>query len=160
MEILLTVALVVLPVFFAGCQNQEKPAVPASDVASSHGGQQVTVIAVPDQVKTRWKAVRVAVVDKATARQSVYTVPVDGRITIPSSTMTITVEAFLPSFIKEGSTITSRSNELNNPAVKVLIKDGNAIIFNGWLFAKYPNTHAYLHPRYGFTLVDVVPAGG
>lgn len=159
MEILLTIVLVVVPVFFMGCQNQEKQASPVADVARSHGGPQVTTIEVPASVRVRWKAVGIAVIDKATARQNVYNVPVDGKITIPSSSMTIRVEAFLPSFIKEGATITSRSDELRNPAAKVLIKDGNNTVFNGWLFAKYPNTHAYLHPRYGFTLIDVVPAG-
>jgi len=73
--------------------------------------------------------------------------------------MIVKVETFLPAFIMEGSTMTSSTNELKNPGVNVLITENGAVIFKGWLFSKFPNTHAFMHPKYGFTLVDFVPAG-
>jgi hypothetical protein len=71
--------------------------------------------------------------------------------------MSIEVEAFLPAFIKEGSVMTTSSNELKNPGAKVKITEKGNIIFNGWLFARFP-TNTFIHPNFGFTLVDAVPA--
>jgi hypothetical protein len=58
----------------------------------------------------------------------------------------------------DGTTLTSQSNEPKNPAAQVRIYENNAEIFKGWLFSLYPTTHALQHPRYGFTLVDFIPA--
>ncbi len=155
---LLIVVLVMLPVLLAGCRSKERQALPAADAARSHSDKKVTTIVVPDTVKGKWQAVKIAVIDKTTAIQNIYTIPLNGKISLPSSSLTIEIEAFLPSFIKEGSTITSKSNELRNPGAKVLIAENGTLVFNGWLFARFPGAHAYRHPRYSFTLVDVVPA--
>ncbi|MDF1581424.1 MAG: DUF2155 domain-containing protein [Desulfuromonadales bacterium] len=32
-------------------------------------------------------------------------------------------------------------------------------VYSGWLFGLYPDTHAYQHPRYNFTLIGYKPAG-
>lgn len=156
---LLIVVLVMLSVLLAGCRSKERQALPAADAARSHSDMKVTTIVVPDTVKGKWQAVKIAVIDKTTAKQNIYTVPVNGKISLPASSLTIEIEAFLPSFIKEGSIITSKSNELKNPGAKVLITENGTQLFNGWLFAKFPGAHSYLHPRYSFSLVDVVPSG-
>ena len=54
--------------------------------------------------------------------------------------------------------ITSRSEKLNNPAAQVKITEGGKDVFKGWMFAKFPETHAFEHPKYGLKLVDFVPA--
>jgi hypothetical protein len=69
------------------------------------------------------------------------------------------VEAFLPAFTMEGTTITTSSIELVNPGAKVSISENRTSVFQGWLFLKFPNTHAVTHPKYGFSLIGVVPAG-
>ena len=150
-------ALLILSIGLSGCQQKEAPLLPKVDTAKSHAIKRGTRIVVPDSIKGKWKAVKIAVVDKPAAKESIYNVPIGGKITLPRSAMTITVEAFLPSFIIEGSTITSSGNELNNPGAKVRITENGTVIFNGWLFSRYPTTHAFMHPRYGFTLIDGVP---
>ncbi len=72
--------------------------------------------------------------------------------------MSIKVETFLPAFIMEGTTLTSSSNDLTNPGIKVQITEKGLVLFSGWIFSKFPNTHAFMHPRYGFSLLDAVPA--
>jgi len=72
--------------------------------------------------------------------------------------MSIEVENFLPAFIMEGSSITSASNDLKNPAAKVKINEASTVLFKGWMFARYPTTHAFMHPRFSFTLIDAVPS--
>jgi hypothetical protein len=139
-----------------GCQQEQQPT-PQVDTANSHPVNKEATIVIPPDVAVRWKAVRIAVIDKSNASQKLYTIPIGGRSAIPSSTLIIEVETFLPSFTMEGSVMTSSSNELKNPGVKVRITESGIVIFKGWLFSKFPKTHAFMHPKYGFTLVDVLP---
>jgi hypothetical protein len=144
----------------SGCrQNQQPPPKVEVDSLHSHTAKNDATTIVPPSVAGKWKAVRIAVIDKADVSQKVYTIPIGGSMTIPSTTMDIKAETFLPAFIMEGSTMTSSSNELTNPGVKVQITESGAVVFKGWLFSKFPNTHAFMHPKYGFALVDVVPTG-
>jgi len=154
--------LFVLTLLFAGlsgCQQTQQP--PPKVIAgstNSHTAKKEARIVVPSFVAGKWKAVRIAVIDKSSVSQKIYTVPIGGKLAIPASGMVVTVETFLPAFIMEGSTITSASNDLKNPGVKVQVTENGAVIFKGWLFSQFPNTHVFMHPKYGFTLVDVVPA--
>jgi len=141
-----------------GCQQQQQPVPPKVDSARSHSLKKETTIIVPDSVRGKWKAVKIAVTDKSISKEHVYTIPIGGKITLPRTSMTIEVETFLPAFIMEGSVRTSSSNQLKNPGAKVRISDAGSVIYKGWLFSRYPTTHAFMHPRYGFTLVDFVPA--
>ncbi len=113
-------------------------------------------VVVPPDVSRRWAAVKLAVIDKTRGTENIYVIPIGSPITIPSSELTIFVEAFLPAFIMEGTTITSSSIELVNPGAKVRISENDTSIFQGWLFSKFPNTHAVTHPKYGFSLIGVV----
>lgn len=113
-------------------------------------------IVVPHEVFMRWKAVKFAVIDKKRGTENIYVVPIGVPYVIPVSKLTIFVEAFLPAFTMEGTTITSSSNDLWNPAAKVNITEKGTVIFQGWLFAKFPNTHAVTHPRFGVSLTGVV----
>lgn len=139
-----------------GCQQQQPPP-PKVDTAHSHSIKKEETIVIPPGVSEKWKAVRIAVVDKSNVSQKLYTIPIGGKLAIPSSTLVIEVVTFLPAFTMEGSVMTSSSNELKNPGVKVRITENGTVIFKGWLFSMFPKTHAFMHPKYGFTLVDVVP---
>ncbi|MBL0224172.1 MAG: DUF2155 domain-containing protein [Geobacteraceae bacterium] len=152
--------LILLIAGLSGCQKEQQPP-PTAEIDSlhAHTPKKDSRIVVPSFVAGKWKAVRIAVIDKQHVSQKIYTIPIGGKLIIPSSTLTVSVETFLPAFIMEGSIMTSSSNDLKNPGVKVQISESGAVIFKGWLFSNFPNTHAFLHPKYGFTLVDVVPAG-
>ena len=154
--------LIKLLVFFlmvmiaaAGCTKKEEEKAAAPQV---QGTKKETLVVVPEKVKGKWKAVKIAVNDKTTHKEAVYIVNIGSELAIPGSDLAIKVENFLPHFTMEGTTLTSQSNEPKNPAAQVIIKQGNKEIFKGWLFTLYPTTHALQHPRYGFTLVDFIPA--
>ncbi len=140
-----------------GCQ-QEQQLPPKVDTAHSHENKKESKIIVPADVVVRWKAVKIAVIDKSNVTQKQYTIPIGGKLAVPSSSLVIEVETFLPAFTMEGSVMTSSSNELKNPGAKVRITENGTVIFKGWLFSLFPKTHAFMHPKYGFTLVDVVPS--
>lgn len=130
---------------------------PLVEPRSSHGSKKVTTITTPDSVSGKWESVSIGVLNKSTASQKIYIVPVGGSYTVPSTNMTIEVEAFLPSFIMQGTNITSSSNKLTNPAAKVRISENNTTIFQGWLFSLHQNTHVLVHPVYGFNLIEAHP---
>jgi hypothetical protein len=126
---------------------------------ASHSTGVEKAIIVPDYVVRRWKAIKLAVIDKSRGTENIYTVPVGIQHRLPSTSLTIMVDAFLPAFVMEGMTITTSSNDPINPAAKVRISDNGTLVFQGWLFAKFPNTHAVTHPKYGISLIGVIPAG-
>jgi hypothetical protein len=140
-----------------GCQQEQQPPYKV-EIAHSHPNNKEATIVIPPGVTDRWKAVKIAVIDKSNVSQKLYTIPIGGKLSIPSSNLIIEVETFLPSFTMEGSIMTSSSNELKNPGAKVRITENGAVIFKGWLFSLFPKTHAFMHPKFGFTLIDVVPA--
>lgn len=141
--------------FAAGCNDKQekKPAVTKPQPARAP-----SVVVVPDSVKGKWKAVQIAVADKNAQQQKVYTLNIGSEFKLPGSALTVKVENFLPHFVMEGTTLTSQSNELVNPAAQFIIREGGKEIFKGWLFSLYPTTHVFQHPQYGFTLVDYTPA--
>ena len=143
--------------FLTACQGESEQSPTSLQPTISHKIVKEKTVVVPTDVKKTWRAVRIAVIDKTRATENIYTVPIGGMSRIPSSNLTITVEAFLPSFVMEGTTMTSSSNELINPSVKVRIVDNGQPVFSGWLFSRFPTTHAITHPKYGFTLVGAVP---
>ncbi|KAF0220875.1 MAG: hypothetical protein FD174_872 [Geobacteraceae bacterium] len=149
----------VMLVAVAGCSKKEEKKAGEAVSPSGQVTKKEAVVVVPDSVKGKWKAVKIAITDKAVNKETVYTVDIGSSFPIPNSNLSIKVENFLPHFMMEGTTLTSQSNEPKNPAAQVKIMEGGNEIFKGWLFTLYPTTHAFQHPKYGFTLVDFVPAG-
>ncbi|WP_041245212.1 DUF2155 domain-containing protein [Geotalea uraniireducens] len=143
----------------AGCTKKEEKQAVESAAPKGQVTKKEAKVVVPDSVKGKWKAVKIAVTDKNTKKDTVYTVNIGSELALPNSNLTIKVENFLPHFMMEGTTLTSQSNEPKNPAAQVRVIENGKEIFKGWLFTLYPTTHAFQHPRYGFTLVDFVPAG-
>lgn len=62
------------------------------------------------------------------------------RAEFSGSGLQITALQFEPDFVVvENGVITSRSNQPNNPAVKIECRQGETQIFSGWIFAKFPD---------------------
>jgi hypothetical protein len=114
-------------------------------------------IVVPEDVAAKWNAVVLEVTDKDTNERRNYTMTIGETAPLGDTGLNVYVEAFLPSFQMAGDVFTSSSPDLNNPAAKVTITDesGNEL-YNRWLFALYPATHPFDHPRYAVVLTDQV----
>lgn len=141
--------------FATGC-NDKPEQKPAATKPAPAGAPSVVIV--PDSVKGKWKAVQLAVSDKNTKQQKTYTIQIGSEFKLPNSNLVVKVENFLPHFVMEGTTLTSQSNELVNPAAQFVIREDGKEIYKGWLFSLYPTTHAFQHPQFGFTLVDYIPA--
>ncbi len=136
----------------AGCDRPEKQ-VP---IPMTPPGRAVRVV-VPDAVKARWKAVKIAVQDRDTNQETVYAIDIGSDFSIPGSKLHLAVLAFLPAFLMDGKSLTSISNETTNPAAQIVISEDSQVLFKGWLFGLYPTTHSFQHPRFSFALVGSVP---
>jgi len=144
-------------------QQQLPPGHPPMNQPAGPGGVVMpkgeTVISVPDSVKGKWKAVVLVVEEKASKKTSEYTVNLNSDLKIPNSNLQVKVGDFLPDFKMDGLSITSLSNEQNNPAIKVVITDGGKEVFKGWLYSKFPTIHPFEHPKYGLVLKSGVKKG-
>ncbi len=119
-----------------------------------------TKIVVPETVKGKWDAVKLEIVDKTTSKKETVTVKLNSEYKIPNSNLKIKVGEFLPDFRMDGLTITSASNEPKNPAVRVIVYEGDKEIFKGWLYSKFPTIHPFQHDKYALTLVEGIKASG
>jgi hypothetical protein len=118
-----------------------------------------TVVTVPDSVKGKWKAVVLVVEDKTAKKMKDYTVNINSDLKIPDSNLKISVGEFLPDFKMDGLTLTSMSNEPNNPAVRIKIFENDKEIFKGMLFLKFPTIHPFEHPKYSVLLKNGIKKG-
>ncbi|MBI5074244.1 MAG: DUF2155 domain-containing protein [Nitrospirae bacterium] len=169
-QILVAVCGIALVLSFGACKKKEdKPAVPqvgapGQQLPAGHaqqgapGSQQVTMpkgqttVSLPDAVKGKWKAVVVIVEDKSSKKKTEYTINVNGELKVPGSNLKLAVGEFIPDFRMDGLTITSSSNEPNNPAVGLKVLEDEKEIFKGWLYSKFPAIHPFEHPKYAVML--------
>jgi hypothetical protein len=116
-------------------------------------------VKVPDIVKGKWKAVVLVVEDKSAKKKSEFTVNLGSDLKVPNSNLKISVGDFLPDFKMEGLTITSPTNNPNNPAVNVKIFENDKELFKGWLYSKFPAIHPFEHAKYSVTLKEAIKKG-
>jgi hypothetical protein len=171
-QILVAVCGIALVLSFGACKKkEEKPQAPQAgapgqgQLPSTHpqpggapGGQGVTMpkgqttVSLPDTVKGKWKAVVLVVEEKASKKKTEYTINVNSDFKLPGSNLKFAVGEFIPDFKMDGLTITSSTNEPNNPAVGVKVLEDEKEIFKGWLYSKFPAIHPFEHPKYAVML--------
>ncbi len=160
LALLVMSAMFVVSITACGKQETGQPAgeaMPGGEVSMPQKGQEA-VVDVPAEIKAAWKGIKVQVNNKTDNTSKEYTIDLGGETKIPGTDLSIKAVEFLPSFVMQGLNITSASNEPNNPAAKVIISEGGSEVFKGWLFQKFPETHAFSHPQYSITLLEGVPA--
>ncbi|MBZ0157162.1 MAG: DUF2155 domain-containing protein [Alphaproteobacteria bacterium] len=170
------VATLALTLAATGCRKKEEQIVPKAPLqqspmavplqepmqapmaASPHGTAPKVEksVVVPDAVKGKWSKVTLILEDKETKKSSEYTITIKSDFKVPNTDLTINVGEFLPDFRMNESTLTSGSNEPNNPAVQVEVFEKGQSIFKGWLFAKFPTMHPLEHQKYSLLLKEGV----
>jgi Uncharacterized protein conserved in bacteria (DUF2155) len=159
-----------MAIFLISCGKKQEeysspaPPTPSSGLSGPGVPSDVPIISsnaplvVPDSVKGKWRAVKLTVEDKKGQGAKEYTVNLHSDFTIPDSKLVVKVGEFLPDLKIQGTMFTSESNDLNNPAVHVIVLEDNKEIFNGWLFSHFPMIHPFKHDRYRITLKEAIPA--
>lgn len=145
-----------------GCRRkEEKPPMPGTP--PGHGAmasRKPSVVQVPEAIQAKWKAARFRVSEKGGGNPKDFVAQVGRDTPIPGTPLTLKVEALLPHFSMGDGVITSRSEQLANPAAKVGISQGGQPVFNGWFFSMFPEAHPFEHPTLQIRLVEFVPAEG
>ncbi|WP_420264308.1 DUF2155 domain-containing protein [Candidatus Magnetominusculus dajiuhuensis] len=113
-------------------------------------------VVIPDNVKGKWEAVKLSILDKNTNKAQDVTIKLGSEYKIPGSEVTLKPVVFLPDFRMDSLTITSISAELNNPAVNVIISEAGKELFKGWLYSKYPDIHPFQHGRFAVVMLEAV----
>ena len=143
-----------------GCKKKEEPQpVQMTPPHGAMGEKHEAVIVVPDSVKGKWKAVKIAVLDKSTQKSSELAVPIGAEAAVAGSDLVIKVDNFFPDFIMDGPVRTSASNEPKKPAAQITIKEKGKEVFKGWLFYNLPSPHDFQHPKYAVSVAGYIPAG-
>lgn len=157
------VLLLLVSIPFASCKKKEQPPVPppmqegapgpAGAPHGDMGGGPEKKVTVPPEVKATWKSVKIEVELKQTKARKTVSIPLNSEYKLPDSDLTIKVGDFLPHFAMTADSITSNSNNLENPAARVEILEKGNTIFKGWLFSKFPDVHPLQHEKYGVKLL-------
>jgi hypothetical protein len=115
-------------------------------------------IIVPKEMVGKWRAIVVKVTDKKTGDAKEYTVDLNKDFVIPDTKLTLNVKNFLPDFSMSPGGITTLTGEPNNPAAQVNISEDGKPVFDGWLFKRFPEVHAFQHLKYAIVLKDHIRA--
>jgi hypothetical protein len=113
-------------------------------------------VVVPKEVKAKWKAVKLAVEDKATKKTKEYTVNVGSEFAVPGTKMVVKVLNFLPDFKMSDKEITSPTDQPIMPAAQIAVTENGKEIWSNWLFSLQPSIHPFQHEKIGITLVGGV----
>ena len=169
-KIVAVLIVLVLAVAFGACKKkEEKPMMPSGGQPGMVGGMPPAgmpstqnmpkverKVVASKEVTTKWKAVKLAVENKATKTTKEYTVNVGSEMTIPNTKMTVKVLNFLPDFKMSDKEIYSASDKPNQPAAQVVVIENGKEIWTNWLFAMQPGIHPFQHENIGIVLLGGV----
>jgi hypothetical protein len=115
-------------------------------------------IIVPDEVKGKWKAVKLLIKNKKDEeRNEMKTINLGSSFELEDSGIRVTVGPFLPNFVMSQKAYTSNGNELTNPAIQLVVEQNGKTLYTGWAFAKYPTMYAFEHEGFALQLMDYIP---
>jgi hypothetical protein len=116
-------------------------------------------VLVPENVKGKWKAVKLLVRDRHNEENNeIKTVDLGSQFSLGKSGLMVTVGPFFPNFVMSKSAYSSMDNRLINPAVQLVVEQNGKVFYKGWAFKKYPTMYAFEHPDYGLELLESIPA--
>jgi hypothetical protein len=114
-------------------------------------------VVVPESVSYRWTASMIRIARKdAPVEGKVYELAADGSIEEDDGRLKVIVGQYLPDFFMDDRMVSSKGDEPNNPTVRLTVYAGEEVIYTGWAFEKYPEMHAFVHPKYTISLVGGV----
>jgi len=116
-------------------------------------------IFVPDNVKGKWKAVKILVGNKSDEEKNeVKIVELGSSFMLGDSGIKVTVGAFFPNFVMDKTRYTSMDNMLINPAVEMTVEENGKNIYKGWAFENHPTMYAFEHDKFSLQLMGSIVA--
>jgi len=106
---------------------------------------------IPADVKAKWKSTELAVSGPGISARTVK-LAVGGELKLESGLL-LRVLAYVPAFQSDAGTVTSASNNPDNPAVLLQLVDRQQILGEGWVFQKLPDFNTFAIDRLKVQLV-------
>ncbi len=113
-------------------------------------------VVVSKEVAVKWKAVKLAIENKAAKTTKEYTVKIGSELAIPNTKLTVKVLAFLPDFKMSDKEFFSATDKPNQPAVQVVVAENGKEIWSNWLFSLQPSIHPFQNESIGIILIGGV----
>jgi hypothetical protein len=104
-----------------------------------------TRLDIPAAVKDKWKSAELALAGKAVAARTVK-VAIGGELELNPG-LVLRVLAYVPAFQSDAGTVTSASNQPDNPAVLVQLLADKQVQSEGWVFQKLPDFNTFASDR-------------
>ena len=168
-KIVAVLVVLVLAVSFGACKKkEEKPVMPQGHTGMEGGMPPAGMpnaqnmpkverkVVASKEVTAKWKAVKLAIANKAAKTTKEYTVNVGSELTIPDTKMSVKVLNFLPDFKMSDKEFYSVSDKPNQPAAQVVVSENGKEIWANWLFAMQPGVHPFQHDNIGIVLIGGV----
>ena len=164
--------LAIIPLFFLACsqntikedENSTKSNAKVSEIKETKKEEvkqepvkKEKKIIVPQEVSDKYKSLIIELTQNKTNKTVETNIIIGQKAEIAGTPLSIEVEAYLPDFVmNDNSIMTSKSAEENNPAAKVKIYKYDNLVFDGWLFKNFPNTHSFEDPDYKILMKNAV----
>jgi len=116
-------------------------------------------IVVPSEVEGKWNAVKILVRNKKHEKLGgIHTLNLGASFIPAGSGLKVTVGPFLPNFMMDKQTYTSKGNEPLNPAVQLIVEEAGKIIYKGWAFKRFPSMYGFEHQLISIELLGAILA--
>ena len=116
-------------------------------------------IVVPSEVEGKWDAVKILVRNKKHEELGgVHNLNLGASFIPAGSGLKVTVGPFLPNFMMDKQTYTSKGNEPLNPAVQLIVEEAGKIIYKGWAFKRFPSMYGFEHQFISIELLGAILA--
>jgi len=127
------------------------------ELAKMHSGKNLTKfdrpINIPEEVQKTWKSATIEIVDKTTGKVAKEFKVKSGEV-VNHDGLEIKVLYIVPHLVLDKG-YTSASNEPQNPAILVEVKEKGKVIYAGPIYQKFPQMYNINHPRYEIILKEI-----
>ncbi len=100
----------------------------------------------PDIAKI-YKGIVIDVTSVADGKITSIEAPFAEKVALASSPYTIEVLSLFTDFTMVDGGVANKSLNEANPGAKVVVRNGDNVIFDGWLFQNFPTMHGFVDPE-------------
>lgn len=101
-----------------------------------------STLRIPPEVKAKWKSVELSITATGGKEQRAR-VAIGDKVAIANTGLSLSVDAFVPAFMSDAGVVTSSSNQLDNPAVELQLRDHKGKIAEGWVFQNLADFNSF-----------------
>lgn len=140
--------------------TKQESSVAKNDTSADTGVQNLKVSKSDEllpEIASAYKGIVVSAADIKKGTNVEMEVPFGTETKINNTPLTIIVQSYFPDFTMVNGGVANKSMTENNPGAKVVIKKDGTMVFDGWLFQKFPGAHGFDDPDYNIIMIKSAP---